>query len=265
MNAEQPPTSKKRKAEEPLPSVEEVRENDRPTTPPSSKSKSDVESKEHEKTPGRVGPIKPRSFSTSPNIQPFKGPPGKKVRKTRHEKDEEYKQFIRDNEKHIFHEYVNIPYSKLDRSILTLGISPSLYVCFDKGPNGSPTYDSSGFQLDYNKVADWMKPRAYNKRSMVNGMEKHLERVARESKRMAEIFFAKGEAPEQPEYGPGKDYWKDRVSKDLNIPWHKIEVKHFEEWEKKGFKKARKGEYEIFSEEERKRMGRLHDGCTLRK
>ncbi len=82
---------------------------------------------------------------------------------------------------------------------------------------------------------------------------------------MAEIFFEKGEAPADAEHSMGVDYWKDRVSKDLNVPWHKIEVKHFEEWEKRGFKKARKGEYETFSKEERERMMRLHSGCLLRK
>ncbi|KAM0543653.1 hypothetical protein ACHAO7_009275 [Fusarium culmorum] len=34
-----------------------------------------------------------------------------------------------------------------------------LHKCHQKGPNGSPTYDSAGFQLDYKKVKDWMKPR----------------------------------------------------------------------------------------------------------
>ncbi len=70
----------------------------------------------------------------------------------------------------------------------------SLYVCYDKGPNGSPTYDSSGFELDYEKVADWMRPRPYNKKAMVRGMESSVENSIRKAKRMAEIFFEKGEA-----------------------------------------------------------------------
>jgi hypothetical protein len=57
----------------------------------------------------------------------------------------------------------------------------------------------------------------------------------------------------------------NRVSKDLNVPWHKIEVEHFQEWEKRGFKKARKGEYGNPSVEERKRMLRLMSGASLRK
>ncbi|KAK0103276.1 hypothetical protein ONS95_005309 [Cadophora gregata] len=148
-----------------------------------------------EHTPGRDGPIKEEQRSASPDIKSFKGPPGKKVRKTAYEKNEEYKQFIRETPGHTFYE---------------------LYVCFDKGPNGSPTYDKSGFQLDYNKVADWMKPTPYNKSRMVNGMEKAIAKSKTESEQMAEIFFEKGEAPTDSwKVSTAKDYWKDRVSKDL--------------------------------------------------
>lgn len=222
----------------------ENKENDnRPSTPTNPDTMSGFP--RNERTPGRVGPITPRTFDApEPDIKPFKGPPGKKVRKTRWETDEEYKQYIRATPEHRFHD---------------------LYVCFDKGPNGSPTYDRSGFELDYKKVAEWMRPQAYNKRSMVNGMERALEIGRQERKRMAEIFFVMGEAPENPDWARGENYWKDRVSKDLNIPWHKIGVKEFEEWEKRGFPKARKGEYENFTEEEKERMMRLMDGCKLRK
>ena len=39
-----------------------------------------------------------------------------------------------------------------------------LYTCHDKGREGSPTYDHGGLELDYEKVNDWMKPQAYNKK-----------------------------------------------------------------------------------------------------
>lgn len=54
-------------------------------------------------TPGRVGPIRRTSFSVEPDIKPFKGPPGKKVRKTYQEKQDEYAQFALENEGHCFH------------------------------------------------------------------------------------------------------------------------------------------------------------------
>jgi hypothetical protein len=51
----------------------------------------------------------------------------------------------------------------------------------------------------------------------------------------------------------------------LNLPWHKIEVKHFKEWERRGFKKARRGDHETFSEEERDGTLRIMSGASLRK
>lgn len=225
--------------------ADEDKENNPHPSTPSAKSTEAYEPLGRKTTPGRFGPVKPLRFDIlSPKIKPFKGPKGSKVRKTRWEKDQEYKQHIRDTPDHVFHE---------------------LYVCFDKGPNGSPTYDKSGFQLDYEKVADWMRPRAYNKASMVNGMEKALEREKQERKKMTEIFFAAGEAPDNTVDEFAVDYYKDRVSKDLDIPWHKIGVKEFEEWARRGFPKARRGEYTSFTEEEKARMRRLHDGCRLRK
>lgn len=138
----------------------------------------------------------------------------------------------------------------------------SLYVCYSKGPNGSPTYDNSGFELDYHKVAEWMKPKPYNKSAMVKGMARAVERKQNEEMRMAEIFFERGAVPENLEYA---HFWKDRVSKDLNVPWHKIGVKEFEEWEKRGFKKAKKGGYQEFGEEDHDRHMRLLEGASLRK
>jgi hypothetical protein len=110
-----------------------------------------------------------------------------------------------------------------------------------------------------------MKPKPYNKGSIVRGMEKSIEKTYQETKKMAEIFFEKGEGPEDPARAQGAVYWKDRVSKDLNVPWHRIGVEHFQEWERKGIKKARRGEYENFSAAEKERMSKLRECCKLRK
>jgi hypothetical protein len=109
---------KKRKAESEVPE-EEMKENvGRPSTPPPAASKvsttppNDSELAHlpsYERTPGRVGPIKELKFDAKPDIKPFKGPPGKKVRKTAWEKEEEYKQFALENEDHVFHEYAYTP------------------------------------------------------------------------------------------------------------------------------------------------------------
>jgi hypothetical protein len=73
------------------------------TTPPNDSELAHLPS--YERTPGRVGPIKELKLDVEPDIKPFKGPPGKKVRKTAWEKEEEYKQFALENEDHVFHEY----------------------------------------------------------------------------------------------------------------------------------------------------------------
>lgn len=142
-----------------------------------------------------------------------------------------------------------------------------LYVCHKKGPQGSPTYDDAGFQLDYAKVDDWMKPQAYNKNAMVTGMEKSLERKASIDQGISDIFFDK-------EYAPGEDedyrdhmwYVKDQISKDINVTWHAIGVQEAEMWLAKGFKPVRFKEWwKKPTEVEEKRMMKMLGGASLRK
>lgn len=59
---------------------------------------------DREHTPGREGPIKEDDDDCEPDIKPFKGEKGHKVRKTPCEKEEEYQQFAFENEGHTFHE-----------------------------------------------------------------------------------------------------------------------------------------------------------------
>ncbi|RDW60599.1 hypothetical protein BP6252_11982 [Coleophoma cylindrospora] len=260
---QQPPASRKRKAEESGAAEEET---DRPSTPPPAKATKTAEPEQKIiTTPGRVGPIKPTLHDCSPDIKPFKGPPGKKVRKTAQEKAAEYKKFVLENEGHAFNEYISIISAFVRGLSVLISRLCSIHVCYEKGPNGSPSYDKSGFELDYKKVANWMRPRPYNKSAMVRGMDKAVNEAVQAEKRMAELFFEKGEAPEDTSASDGADYWRDRVSKDLNIPWHKIGVAEFEQWDKMGFKKARKGEYETFTQEETDRMVGLMSGASLRK
>jgi hypothetical protein len=104
IKSQQAPSSKKRKAEDAAPAEDNKENVDRPSTPPPAESKISSEPAQHERTPGRVGPIKKESHDCKPDIKPFKGPPGKKVRKTRWEKNEEYRQFALEHEEHPFHE-----------------------------------------------------------------------------------------------------------------------------------------------------------------
>ncbi|KAK5073061.1 hypothetical protein LTR64_000530 [Lithohypha guttulata] len=94
-----------------------------------------------------------------------------------------------------------------------------LHVCYEKGPNGSRTYDSAGFQLSYSKVRSWMQPRAYNKKSIMNSMGRSLARGESEIEQIYRIFFTDGKVPED-EFSM-MDYIKDKISKDIGVPFHR--------------------------------------------
>lgn len=203
-------------------------------------------------TPERVvPPCKGENDLTEEEKALFKGSPPKRPQKkgrlNAFDKDAMFKEEARKNIAHVFHE---------------------LHICFDKGPNGSPTYDKSGFRLDYKKVADWMKPKAYNKGSMMSGMNKAVARAEDEKKRMAAAFFEGGKGPEGiDESHYAVDLIKDKVSKDLGIAWHKVGSAQVEEWAEKGFPKQMAKDYvrDTVTNEERKRLSSLETGASLRK
>lgn len=59
--------------------------------------------------------------------------------------------------------------------------------------------------------------------------------------------------------------WEDRVARELGIPYHKVEMKHFEELASRRFI-PKEGEFEAvnMSEEERERLSRLCTGAAFR-
>lgn len=147
-----------------------------------------------------------------------------------------------------------------------LATSHALYVCHKKGRDGSPTYDEAGFQLDYNKVDEWMKPEVYDKRRMMRGMDKAIEKDDREQAEICKAFFKGDTAPRKSEPMGFIDYVKDHLSKDLGIPWHQIGPKEATQWEAKGFGKKDYGTWwHEPNQVEWKRMGKMHGGCLLRK
>lgn len=60
--------------------------------------------------------------------------------------------------------------------------------------------------------------------------------------------------------------WDYRVSRDLGIPYHKVELRHFEEWWQAGFR-AKGEEFiaENVSKENRDRVTELATGSPFRK
>ncbi|KAM0190288.1 hypothetical protein ACHAPA_010760 [Fusarium lateritium] len=140
--------------------------------------------------------------------------------------------------------------------------------CQKKGPDGSPTYDSAGFQLDYKKVEKWMKPVAYNKKYMVNGMERKLKKGEEEREAAYKAFFVDGKGPESDKGADTMimDQLKDQVSKDLGVPWHQIDSKQMKKWEEKGFEKVNADEWwSRPNEVERSRFMKMLGGGSLRK
>lgn len=141
-----------------------------------------------------------------------------------------------------------------------------LYRCHDKGREGSPSYDCAGFQLDYYKVANWMKPQPYNKQKMIRGMDRVIAKDKSEEKQIYELFFEK--LPENLKDVPHsvKDYVIDHVSKDINTPWHQIKPEQVKLWRANGFQPVKFEEWwKEPTAEENKRMRKMMGGASLRK
>lgn len=141
-----------------------------------------------------------------------------------------------------------------------------MYVCLKKGPNGSPTYDKAGFRLDYHKVEKTMRPRAYNKKAIVDGMQRTLDREEKEAEKMSAIFFKGGKAPKGSEGKYAIELLKDKVSKDLGIAWHKVTSAKVEQWSKQGYPKENPRDYirSTVTEEEKKRFSSLETCSKFR-
>jgi hypothetical protein len=163
----------------------------------------------------------------------------------RAQKDQLFDEEARLNALHVFHD---------------------LHRCHNKGRAGSPSYDSAGFQLDYNKVADWFKPKAYNKQKMISSMDRALAKGESEEAQMFKLFFE--QLPKKRDDIPHsvKDYVKDQVSKDIDVPWHQIGPKHVKTWRDKGFKPVKFEDWwKKPTAEEGKRMMKMMGGASLRK
>ncbi|KAF5588845.1 adenine nucleotide alpha hydrolases [Fusarium pseudocircinatum] len=120
-----------------------------------------------------------------------------------------------------------------------------LHRCHRKGPDGSPTYDSAGFQLDYEKVA----------------------KVEEETKKIYDCFFIDGRGPEGEDGSiQVMDQIKDQVFKDLGVPWHQIDPKQLKKWKDQGFAKVDAAKWwHRPNQVERDRFMKMLEGASLRK
>jgi hypothetical protein len=124
-----------------------------------------------------------------------------------------------------------------------------------RGPTGRPVYDELGFEYSYEKVAGSSRRRRPN----FSKIEEMMEREGREEKKIMEIMGC----IDKDSYWRVKDAWQDKVSRDLGIPYHEVELEEWEVWHERGFKATRE-EFEDLDEEEKKRISRLGQGSALR-
>jgi SAP domain len=95
------------------------------------------------------------------------------------------------------------------------------------GPNGPPVYDDFGYKLDYEKIAKSMGGSA-RYRPNFKKMEKWVEKKRQEQRIKARIMGV--------DENTGRVcMWDDRVAQDLEIPYHKVEICDYEEWQRRGF------------------------------
>ncbi|KAH7071913.1 hypothetical protein BKA63DRAFT_567841 [Paraphoma chrysanthemicola] len=141
-----------------------------------------------------------------------------------------------------------------------------LYRCYDKGRHGSPAYDEGGFQLDYDRVSQWMNPSAYNKKKVVRNMDRAVGKGKSEEDQMFELFFEKVPTDRANMTHMVKDCLMDQVSKDMGIPWHQIKPEHVQAWRDKGFQPVKYEEWwKTPTYVEKKRMLKMMSSAPLRK
>jgi hypothetical protein len=95
-----------------------------------------------------------------------------------------------------------------------------------------------GYEISHAKCAAIMRCPYRRQRGGVKYI-KMLEDEVRDRARKGEIIGT----PKDKVFGVTYMAWNDRVARELGIPYHKVEMKHFEELAKRGFE-PKEGECE---------------------
>ena len=132
---------------------------------------------------------------------------------------------------------------------------------FEQGPNGPPVYDTQGFELDYKKVKrDGHKMPKQRRRT--KAYKEMLEKAKSDRITIENIMGLS----ERGSFGLVGYKARDRVARDLGVPYHKVDVHHHEHWKEQGFKAdPEEFKLESISEEEKQRLLELACGSALRK
>jgi hypothetical protein len=131
-----------------------------------------------------------------------------------------------------------------------------------RGPHGRPIYDTQGFELDYSKVLKSRKPISKSSRGGKNYM-KMIEKDQADNREIERIMGL----PDHKFSGASvRAAVQDRVARDLDVPWHTVDISHYRRWRELGFK-AHPEDFKLenISEEERERLMELACGSALRK
>lgn len=91
---------------------------------------------------------------------------------------------------------------------------------------------------------------------------KHLNEKMALDERKREIMGT----PKEEKGGLASFAWNERVSRNLGIPYHKVELAHFEKWKTDGFRaQPREFDDRFISGEKRRLLLKLAEGCVFRK
>ena len=124
------------------------------------------------------------------------------------------------------------------------------------GPYGPPVYDEMGYPLSYARLKRTTSdPRRYN-------AQRHWERIQRDMAKNKKIQKIMGR--EHCHNLMTQAAWQDRVARDLDIPFHTVDVPEYEEWRRRGFR-LEPGELENHPcKQEFNRLIRLMSGSAFR-
>ena len=134
-----------------------------------------------------------------------------------------------------------------------------------KGLNGSPTYDTLGYELDKAYIIKKTSNRASSARSAWG--QKAMDKFAEDRRKTERKNKILGLNKHENDIAPFDEFvWDDKVARDLGIAYHLVGMEEYEEWKRRGFN-VKEGELEggNMEEEERERIERLAAGSALRK
>ena len=134
-----------------------------------------------------------------------------------------------------------------------------------KGLNGSPTYDTLGYELDKEYIIKKTSNRAPSARSAWG--QKAMDHFAEERRKTERKVKILGLDKSCNNISPFDEFvWDDKVARDLGIAYHEVGMEEYKEWKRRGFSvKEGELERENIPEEERERISRLATGSALRK